>query len=241
MALAPLTPPQFIVESPMRMKAFLDIQMETAEALRDTNLKISQLLTDDTITSLSNTVANTEQLTAEATQLLNSAHGLVQASGQDLRHLVVTADALAENLTAVSTNVNNLLANGELQTDVRTTAASIRSASQSLEGLLSDPALKETLSLTQQTARDASQLVSVLNRTAHNPAFNQKLDVTLRNLNTSLDKVNTLLTALEASPNDPANASELSALVQDVKVTAKNTRQLSERLNKRFLLFRLLF
>jgi pantoate kinase len=163
----------------------------------------------------------------------------VQESGHDIRHLVVTADALAASLSEVSTNVNNLLANGELQEDVRTTAASIRSASQSLEGLLSDPALKETLSLTQQTARDTSQLSALLNRTAHDPNFQRKMDVSLTRLNTSLVRINSVLGAVEEATG-PDN-SDLKALVDDAQVTVKNMRQVSERLNKRFLLFRLLF
>ncbi|MDH4378820.1 MAG: MlaD family protein [Vampirovibrionales bacterium] len=232
-------PPQFVVESPLRMKAFLDIQLQTAEALRDTNLKISQLLTDDTIAALTNTVANTEHLTQEAAALLASAHTLVQESGHDIRHLVVTADALAASLSEVSTNVNDLLANGELQADVRTSVASIRSASQSLDGLLSDPALKETLSLTQQTARDASQLSALLNRTAHDPNFQYKMETSLTNLNNSLVRVDSVLGAVEQATGP--NNSELKELVDNAQVTAKNLRKVSERLNKRFLLFRLMF
>ena len=39
----------------------------------------------------------------------------------------------------------------------------------------------------------------------------------------------------------PENKTELDAILEDTKVTTCNLRKFSEKLNKRFLIFRLLF
>ena len=52
---------------------------------------------------------------------------------------------------------------------------------------------------------------------------------------TALDTVN------RVNPANPNQASDLQQIVKDTVVTTSNLRKFSDKLNKRFLLFRLMF
>ena len=65
------------------------------------------------------------------------------------------------------------------------------------------------------------------------------LQYTLASTNMALDNVNTTLSSLNKMT--PENKTELDAILEDTKVTTCNLRKFSEKLNKRFLIFRLLF
>lgn len=235
----PDTAPYFSIEEPMRLKTFLDIQLDTAEALKSTNLKISQLLTDDLIESLGKTVENTEQLTARATALMDAATELLEGAGQDIRSLVKTADVLAQHLTHVSDQVESVLGDDELKNDIHQTIASIRSASNRLDGLLADPALKNTLTYTQQASKDASELLTLMNRTAHDPQFQQNAEEAFAQLRQSLEQLNRVLgTVDQAVHNDDA---PLKETLQEAHDAVDNLEGFSKKLNGHFTLFRLLF
>ena len=64
-------------------------------------------------------------------------------------------------------------------------------------------------------------------------------------LNTSIDNLNTtmceLTTALETINGDGKDKGNLKQIVKDTSETVSNLKKFSEKLNKRFLLFRLLF
>lgn len=229
----------FTLEEPMRLKTFLDIQLDTAEALKSTNTKISQLLTDDLIASLGKTVENTEVLTARAFELIDAATALIEGTGQDIRALVKTADGLADNLIQVSHNIQGLIGNQDLQTDIQETVNSIRSASQDLDSLLSDPALKETLHFTKQASQDGSELLRLFNKTAHDPAFQKETEHAFTELQSSLTQLNKVLNTLDTLVND--EDTPLKEIVEQAHTSTENLEQFSNKLKGRFTLFKLMF
>ncbi|MBQ1612365.1 MAG: hypothetical protein II085_02705, partial [Alphaproteobacteria bacterium] len=62
---------------------------------------------------------------------------------------------------------------------------------------------------------------------------------TLANTNKALNNVSTALASVNKMT--PENKTELDELLEDAKVTTSNLKKFSEKLNKRFLIFRLLF
>ena len=62
---------------------------------------------------------------------------------------------------------------------------------------------------------------------------------TIANTNKALDNVNTTLSSINKMT--PENKTELDAILEDTKATTCNLKKFSEKLNKRFLIFRLLF
>jgi hypothetical protein len=230
----------FTIENPVRLKRFLDIQLESAEALKDTNEKISALLSEENIESLGHTVRNTEQLTARATEVLDGANELIRVVGDDLNTLVTTTEHLADNLIAVTDNLNDVIGDESLKADIISTVDSIESSASALQEVVSDPALTETIHLVRDTTADASMLVSTLKKTAKDRHVQERLDRSLTLFNTSLDKLSRILNDLDEAVG-PEEDNELKAIVDDTKETTENLKSFSEKLNKRFLLFRLLF
>ncbi len=236
---APNTSGHFTIEPPMRLKTFLDVQMQTAEALRDTNLKISQLLTDDTMQAITQTVANTETLTARATVLVDSANALVVSAKKDVHQLVSTIDRLSVSLSSVSNNVNKLIEDGQLQEDLKATVGSIRKASQSLEALVGDPALKQTVSLSRDTVAETRAVMQQLRITTEDPQFQQNLQQSMGLLRESLQELKLILAAVnDASGEDNG---DLKETIQSAKQTIHQLEDFSDKLDGHFVLFRLLF
>ena len=229
----------FTIENPVRIKRFLEIQMESAEALKVTNDKITQLLSDETIATLSSTVKNTEVLTARATDVLDSAHELIKIAGDDMEQLVKTSEHLAENLIEVSDNLNEVIGDPQLKEDLLSTISSIERSTDALSEIIADPALSETITTVKDTSKDASELVSLLKETAQDKELQTRLDHSLTTLNASLDKLSTVLTELETITADEDES--IKGIIQDTKATTENMKGFSEKLNGRFTLFRLLF
>ncbi len=229
----------FTVEEPVRIKRFLEIQMESAEALKVTNDKITQLLTDETIATLSSTVKNTEVLTARATDVLDSANELFQIASQDMEELVKTSEHLAENLIEVSDNLNEVIGDPQLKDDMLATISSIQESTHALTQIIQDPAMKDTLDLVKDTSKDASELVALLKETAKDKELQTRLDHSLTMLNSSLDKLSVVLGNLDNITDDDDKT--IKGIIDDTKATTTNLKTFSEKLNGRFTLFRLMF
>lgn len=230
---------RFTIENPLRIKRFLEIQMESAEALKTTNDKINQLLSDDTIDTLNSTLKNTEVMTARATEVLDSANKLFQTTGKDLEGLVSSSKKLAENVSVVSENLNDILGDPELKQDIVSTVDAIEKSSVALSELMEDANIQETLMLMKDTSQNASELVAYLKETAQDEDLQNRLDTSLTLLNTSLSKLTVVLDNIDEVTNDEEPS--IKGIIEDTQETAKNMRKLSDKFGKRFTLFRLLF
>lgn len=229
----------FTVENPLRMKRFLEIQMESAEALKVTNDKINQLMSDETISTLQSTLKNTEALTARAGGVLDSANALFRTTQGELGRLVSVSEQLAENVSKVSRNVNEIVGDPRLRSELSSTVASLRSASQSMQTLMNDPALRETLLNAQSASINAAELTASLKQTWGSPDMQQRLDRLSNQLDVSLTQLNRVLTTVEQSVD--GKDERLKGIVEDTRAAAKNLRTLTDKFNGRFTLFKLLF
>jgi phospholipid/cholesterol/gamma-HCH transport system substrate-binding protein len=230
---------QYTIENPMRMKRFLEIQMESAAALKLTNDKINQLLSDESIESMHSTLKNTEVLTARASEILESANVLFQTTRQDLDRLATVSEKLAGNVASVTDNLNDIIGDPKLKTEMTSTVASLRESSNAMRELLNDPALKETIYMARDTSQNAAELISVLKQTAADRNLHERMDRIVTQLDTSLDKLNGVLGNVDALTDD--KDATLKGTVEDIRATAKNLRQLSGKFNGRFTLFKLMF
>jgi len=228
----------FTLQEPMRLKEFLEEQLASAEALKTTNDKINQLLSDETIASIQGTVKNSEKLTAQATTTLKSANELFASTAGDLKVLVGSTQKLTDSVVAVSSNINDIAGNPQLKADVISTVKSVRESTAALSTLLNDPNLKQTLAETKVTTENAAQLMQYLKQSTVDNHLDARVDQSLNLLNSSLTRLSNIMGNVEAASNDKES---IKAILEDTKATSANLKQFSERLNKRFLLFRLLF
>lgn len=200
---------------------------------------MNQLLSDETIATLNNTLKNTEVMTARASDVLTSANELFQTTSRDLEHLVKASDQLAQNVTLVSQNINEVLGSPQVKQDIMMTVSSIQQSAKALNDIVQDPALKETLALTRDTTRSASELVDSLRKTAEDKELQGRLHTSLNLLNESLAKLSVVLNDVEGLTGDDEQT--LKTIVEDTRDTAENLKTFSKKLNGRFLLFRLMF
>lgn len=236
-------PPRYLiytVEEPMRFKRFLDIQMESAEALKITNDKINQLLSDETINSLHGTVKNTEVLTARANVVMENANLLFKSTREDLNSLVGSSKELMDDMSEVSKNVNNLIGDPKLKKQIQETVQSLQQSSDALKALLNDPALKETIANTRDTSRNASQLMLTLRQTAQDPNLQNRMGHIMIQLDTSLTKLDTVMNNMQQLTDGGKNQ-EIKGILDDTRETARNMKGVSRKLNGHFTLFKLMF
>jgi ABC-type transporter Mla subunit MlaD len=229
----------FTVEEPMRLKRFLEIQMASAEALKLTNEKINELLSDETIDSLHSTVKNTEVLTAQAHEVMNSATALFQTTRDDLDRLVGVSEQLAQNVSEVSANINGIIGDPKLKGEMSSTIQSLRESSSAMKNLLNDPALKETIYTTRDTSKNANELMLTLRKTAQNQDLQNRMERISIKLDSSLTQLNAVLGNVDELTDDQDQT--LKGILDDTRETAKNMKNLSAKLNGRFALFKLLF
>jgi ABC-type transporter Mla subunit MlaD len=229
----------FTVEEPLRMKRFIEVQLESALALKLTNDKLAELMSDETIDSMHSTLKNTEILTARANEVLENANSLFQSTQKDLHSLVVISDTLAGNVTKVSNNINEIIGDPKLKGEMTSTVSSLRESSAAIRDLLQDPMLKETLSLTRDTSRNAADLVNELRKTVHNSQLNARAGSIVAKLDTSLGKLNTVLDTVDQATDGKDET--LKGLLEDTRETARNLRVFSNKFNGHFTLFKLLF
>ena len=230
---------QLTVEEPLRMKRFIEVQLESAMALKVTNDKISELLSDETINTLHSTLKNTELLTARANTVLANANALFQSTRSDLHQMVSISRELAGNINRVSRNIEDIIGDPKLKGDMKATIVSLRKSSDAVQELLQDPALKETLRMTRDTSRNASELVDVLRRTVRNSQLDIRAEGIVSRLDTSLCKLNTVLDTVDRATDGQDQT--LKYLLEDARETARNLREVSGKFTGHFTLFKLLF
>ena len=143
---------KYTVVDPMRLQKFLDLQLKAAESLKETNDKINELLTAETLDDLQIILKNTKNLTAEAAVTLKEANILISESKKDISSLIVLAKSLSENMISLTDNINDLVGDKELKNNLMLTAQSVQTSSQYIEKLLSSSKLEQTLTQVNNTA-----------------------------------------------------------------------------------------
>ncbi len=230
---------RFTVKEPMRLKKFLDLQLESAISLKETNDKINELLSEETIESLKITLDNTKNLTAEATKALEQVTALVSASRDDFRKLIVLSSSLSKKVASLTDNVNNLVGDPELKDNLIEMTKSVQQSSKVITALLNDAQLKDTLLYVNNTTKDLSDIMASLNEISKDEEFKTNLSSTLTNLNNTLGKIDNVLGDVEQITGEEEE--NLKGIIEDSTDISKNLKKFSDKLNKRFLLLRLMF
>lgn len=229
----------FTVENPMRFQEFLEVQIASALALKETNERINALLSDATIDDVQATLANLKIISGQAQQVMASADRLFISLERDLTVLSRSTQGLTTNLNTLSRNLNNLLGDTQLQSDIKATSTELRQVSETLNRLLASPELEQALGRTDRISQDLADISGTLKDTLANPQTQQQLENSICLLNDSLARLSSLLEQVEAITNEKEPA--LKDIVEDTRKTTDNLRQFSEKLTGRFVLWKLMF
>ena len=236
----PKTGSPYTVIEPMRISDFLELQYKSAQGLAETNEKITQILSDEFIYQLKDSVENINKLTAKATGTMDKADALLNSSKDELNSVLSQSDVLIKKLIVLSDNINNIASNKELQQNFSTTMASVGRLSDNLNTIIEDKGTKEIMANLNEISKNLADISVYVNEFTDDENVKKDLKSTISGLNQAICGINQSLKKANSSLDESEKLSVSSAL-SDTVVTARNLKKFSEKLNKRFLLFRLMF
>ena len=230
--------PYAIIE-PMRIADFMDWQYRAAESLTETNRKINELLSDDVISDLKNSVSNINSLTTQTTKTMTKVDALLDSSREDLDKLMAMMEKATNDFSEISANINNIIGDKEFKENLKSTTKSIEQLSDNLNTIMGNgnaEAFAEDLKVISHNVNEISTYVNSLTK---DDQLKKDLTNTVANINKAMSDISTSLAAVNKL--GPDQRTELEKIIENTEVTTCNLRKFSEKLNKRFLLFRLMF
>lgn len=235
------TSPYTIIE-PMRLSDFLDWQYKAAETLTETNKKVNDILTDETIADLKKTIANLDALSAKSNATLSKVDELLDSSKDDIEQLLAMTQQATDDFSKLSANVNEIIGDRQFKTTILSTADSVDKLAQNLNKVMDAADAEQTGKNLKIIAENLSEISESVNTITKDEKLKKQITSAITNANKAMSEVATTLeTVNKVNPSNPAQASDLQKIVEDTVETTCNLRKFSEKLNKRFLLFRLLF
>ena len=91
----------------------------------------------------------------------------------------------------------------------------------------------------RQLAHNINEISEFINTMTKDTKLKRTLTETVENANSAMIQINTSLATLNQLT--PENKTQLQTILEETSATTCNLRKFSEKLNKRFLLFRLMF
>ena len=233
--------PYTIVE-PMRLSDFMDWQYKAMETLTETNLKVNEILTDETIADLKQTIANVDALTAKSQLTLGKIDAILDSSREDIDKLLAMTKQATDDFSKLSSNINNIIGDKQFKKTLLSTADSVDKLAQNLNKVMDSADAEETGKNLKIIAQNLAQITDSVNSMTKDDQLKNQLTSAITNINNAMAEVATALDAVNrVNPANPQQATDLQQIIRDTVETTSNLKKFSEKLNKRFLLFRLLF
>jgi len=229
----------YTIIEPLRIKDFLDIQVKTAESMYETNERINAVMSTDTIEDLKTTLANIKAMTAKASDTFDKANLLLETSKDEIDTVMALATRLTDKITLLSDNINGIVGDPGFKNSILSTAESVDKSTKKLSQVLSDPKTQETIKYINETSKNLAEISASLNEITQDKQLKSQFEVTLTNLNNSMSKLSKSLENVNSITAEQETS--IRQILQDTSETSKNLRKFSEKLNKRFLLMRLMF
>lgn len=231
--------PYTIVE-PMRIADFMDWQYRAAESLTETNKKINDLLSDQVIAELKTSVQNINSLTGQASVTMGKLNELIDASKSDLEQLMVMMDRATTDFNMLTYNINSIIGDAQFKSSVISATNSLDKLSANLNKLLgNDDDAKQMADDIRATVHNINEISGYVNSLTKDDQLKKDLNRAVSSVSNAMSDISDTLETVNKLT--PENKTELQTIIDDTKVTTCNLRKFSEKLNKRFLLFRLMF
>ena len=232
------TSPYTVIE-PMRIADFMEWQYKAAESLTETNKKINDLLSDEVIAELPRSVTNINDLTAKSASTIAKFDKLIDASEGDLKELMTLLDRTSNDFSKLSDNLNNIIGDKEFKSKPYSTADSLELLSKNLNKIMDNGNAESIAADLKVTMHNVNEISTYINSMTKDDNLKKDITRTVNSVNKAMADISTALAAVNQLT--PENKTELEQIVEDTAVTTCNLRKFSEKLNKRFLLFRLMF
>ena len=227
----------FTIVEPMRIADFLDLQYKAAESLTETNKAVNELLNDRMIADVTKSISNFKELTAQATTTLEKAEKLIETSRNDIDAIVWMMTNATNNFNRLATNINGIVADEKFKPTLYETADAISNMSKQLSPIIGAVNAKDFAEDLNSVMHNLNDISSAVNKMAHDDDLKKKFTDSVDNLNITMCEVSKTLKTV----NGKGDKENLKQIIQDTSATVENLKKFSEKLNKRFLLFRLMF
>ncbi|DAA94663.1 TPA: hypothetical protein CPT88_08265 [Candidatus Gastranaerophilales bacterium HUM_8] len=239
---APLPYPQqtspYTIIEPMRIADFMDLQYKAAESLTETNRIINELLNDSMIAEIRQSVTNFKDLTAQATTTLAKTEKLIETSRNDIDAVLWMMSDVSTNFNKLATNINGIIGDEKFKPMMYDTAESISNLSKQLTPILGAVDAKAFGEDLNAVMTNLNEISTSVNKMTKDENLKTKIETSIDNLNVTMCEVSS---ALETINGEYGDKEGLKQIVEDTSETVANLKKFSEKLNKRFLLFRLMF
>lgn len=229
----------YTVIDPMRISDFLDLQYKAAESLTETTLKVNELLSDGVIADLKQSVNNISVLTAKASTTIAKAELLIDSTKKDLDSMMVMAEKASNNFNKVSDNINNVIGDDKFKPTLMSTATSVDKLAKNLNKVLDNTDSKQMAADMQSVVRNLNDISAYVSAMTKDEKLKSQLSTTVKNVNKAMSDLSNALELVNGMT--PDQKCQLQQIVEDTSVTTSNLKKFSEKLNKKFLLFRLMF
>lgn len=229
----------YTVVEPMRISDFMDLQYKAAESLTEANLKINELLSEEVIADLKQSVQNINILTDKASSVVDKAEKLIDASKTDLDTLIAMSGEVSKNFNQVAKNVNSIIGDEKFKPTLMSTAASIDKLAANLNKVLDNTDAKKMASDLQSIVTNLNEISTYISTMTKDEKLKKQLTTTVNNVNKAMIDISNALELVNGMT--PQQKCQIQQIVEDTSVTTSNLKKFSEKLNKRFLLFRLMF
>lgn len=233
--------PVYFTQEPLRFERLMRANIESSEAFKEAIIKVNELINQDDIALLRATVQDAKSVVVDVNKLVNNAGVLLGTTTEKLEQLADSSNRLSASVVEVGQNLNRIIGDEQLRKDIKDTTASLSQVSSEIAKLLNEEGLsKDILTITQNTKDTSTEVASFIKdlRQTHDQL---EIPQTISNLNQLAEKLDTLTTQLNEVVSDPTVREDVKVTIRNAKETSENLEKATKKLNKRFLLFRLLF
>lgn len=230
---------KYTVIEPMRLSDFMDLGFRATHAMLETNDKITEILSDEFIGGIKSSVQNINKLTQSANTTLDKAALLIDSSKTELEELANQSQDLIKSLNKLSCNLNELISDETLKNDVVSSIKSVGKMSENINKLLEDEQSAEIMTNINETSRNLADISSYVSEFTKDEKLKEDITATMTNLSSITTNVAKIMD--DYNKLDDGEKLKLKSTVKDILAITKNVKKFSEKLNKRFLLFRLMF
>lgn len=229
----------YTVVEPMRIADFMDLQYKAAESLTETTIKVNDLLSDNVIADLKQSVANINTLTAKANTTLAKAEKLIDSSKGDIDAMIVMVNKVSESFISLSNNVNDIIGDKKFKSTMFKTANSVNNLATNLNKVLDNADAKQLGSDLQSIAKNVNEISTFVSSMTKDEKLKKQLSDSVANINKAMADISSALELVNGMT--PDKKCQIQEIMTNVTETTHNVKKFTEKLNKRFLLFRLMF
>ena len=223
---------KYTVIEPMRLSDFMDLGFRATHAMLETNDKITEILSDEFIGGIKTSVKNISLLTQSANTTLDKASLLIDSSKKELEELTNQSQDLIKSL-------NELISDETLKNDVVSSIKSVGKMSENINRILEEEQTATILANIDETSRNLADISSYINEYTKDDKLKEDITSTVSNLSSITDNIARVMD--DYNKLEDNEKLKLKSTVKDVLIITENVKKFSEKLNKRFLLFRLMF